>query len=223
MVATPGQTAASEAAPVRPMHLPMDARTWLGLEPRPQPGALGAARHAGHLDSRAVPVRRVRAGRGHRRHGGDVRPASGVGHRAVPVVCQPAVGARHRRDHPRPGSEHHPGPGGRPRRRDRDPDRQRGARQPRHGRRGPGSSPRWCPARGLPGAGPRVPGIESIMDRIDVRLADASGWDELDGNPAPGGRSPLWARMPDLLDPLSGASRPSSATTCPSASARRSA
>ncbi|HET6772520.1 MAG TPA: thioesterase family protein [Acidimicrobiales bacterium] len=62
-------------------------------------------------------------------------------------------------------------------------------------------APEACPVRG-----PRVPGTESIMDRIDVRLADARGWDELDGNPAPGGRSLLWARMPDLLDPLSGAS-----------------
>lgn len=52
---------------------------------------------------------------------------------------------------------------------------------------------------------PRVPGIESIMDRIDVRLADARGWDEVEGNPMPGGRSLLWARMPDMLDLSSGA------------------
>jgi acyl-CoA thioesterase len=44
------------------------------------------------------------------------------------------------------------------------------------------------------------------MDRIDVRLADARSWDEVDGNPVPGGRSLLWARMPDLLDVSSGAS-----------------
>ena len=54
--------------------------------------------------------------------------------------------------------------------------------------------------------GARFPGIESIMDRIDVRLASARGWDEVDGNPAAGGRSMLWARMPDLLDASSGAS-----------------
>jgi acyl-CoA thioesterase len=53
---------------------------------------------------------------------------------------------------------------------------------------------------------PRFPGTESIMDRIDVRLASARAWDEMDGNPVPDGRSMLWARMPDLLDLSSGAS-----------------
>jgi acyl-CoA thioesterase II len=61
--------------------------------------------------------------------------------------------------------------------------------------------PEDCPARGL-----RMPGTESIMDRIDVRLADARSWEDMEGNPAPDGRSLLWARMPDLLDPSSGAS-----------------
>ena len=64
--------------------------------------------------------------------------------------------------------------------------------------------------------GPCLPGTESIMDRIDVRLADARPWEEMDGNPAPDGRSLLWARMPDLLDPSSGPAWPSSATTWPS-------
>jgi acyl-CoA thioesterase len=54
--------------------------------------------------------------------------------------------------------------------------------------------------------GPRLPGTESIMDRLDVRLASARAWDEMDGNPAPDGRSMLWARVPDLLDLSSGAS-----------------
>jgi acyl-CoA thioesterase II len=54
--------------------------------------------------------------------------------------------------------------------------------------------------------GPRFPGTESIMDRIDVRLADARAWSDIDGNPSPTGRSMLWARMPDLLDLSSGAS-----------------
>jgi acyl-CoA thioesterase II len=53
---------------------------------------------------------------------------------------------------------------------------------------------------------PRIPGTESIMDRIDVRLARARTWDDVDGNPIPGGRSLLWARMPDLLELSSGAS-----------------
>jgi acyl-CoA thioesterase II len=47
---------------------------------------------------------------------------------------------------------------------------------------------------------PRVPDIPSIQDRIDTRLADARGWDEVDGHPTPSGRSVLWARMPDLLE-----------------------
>jgi acyl-CoA thioesterase len=54
--------------------------------------------------------------------------------------------------------------------------------------------------------GPRFPGTESITDRIDIRLADARSWDEIDGNPSADGRSLLWARVPDLLDLSSGAS-----------------
>jgi acyl-CoA thioesterase len=54
--------------------------------------------------------------------------------------------------------------------------------------------------------GPRFPGTESIMDRLDIRLADARAWDEVDGNPSADGRSLLWARVPDLLDLSSGAS-----------------
>jgi acyl-CoA thioesterase len=46
----------------------------------------------------------------------------------------------------------------------------------------------------------RLPDRESIMDRIDVRLADARPWTEIEGHPMPGGRSALWARLPDVLD-----------------------
>ena len=60
--------------------------------------------------------------------------------------------------------------------------------------------PDECPVRL-----PRVPGIPSIQDRIDTRLAAARGWDEIEGNPVPDGRSLLWARMPDLLELSSGA------------------
>ena len=62
-------------------------------------------------------------------------------------------------------------------------------------------APEDCEVRG-----PRFPGTESIMDRIDVRLAAARAWSDIDGNPSPTGRSMLWARMPDLLDLSSGAS-----------------
>jgi acyl-CoA thioesterase-2 len=39
----------------------------------------------------------------------------------------------------------------------------------------------------------------SIMDRIDMRMADARGFDELDGTPG-SGRCALWVRLPGLLD-----------------------
>lgn len=61
-------------------------------------------------------------------------------------------------------------------------------------------TPEDSPARSM-----RFPGIETIMDRLDLRLANARAWDDLDGSPAPGGRSALWARMPDLLEVSSGA------------------
>lgn len=61
--------------------------------------------------------------------------------------------------------------------------------------------PEECEVRG-----PRFPGTESIMDRIDVRLAGARPWDEVEGHPSRDGRSTLWARMPDLLEVSSGAS-----------------
>lgn len=47
----------------------------------------------------------------------------------------------------------------------------------------------------------RIPGEESIMSRLDMRLASAQTWDQLEGHPVPGGRSALWARIPELLDP----------------------
>jgi acyl-CoA thioesterase II len=53
---------------------------------------------------------------------------------------------------------------------------------------------------------PRLATGESIHDRIDVRLARARSWEDIDGHPAPDGRSSVWARMPDLLDLSSGAS-----------------
>jgi acyl-CoA thioesterase len=39
----------------------------------------------------------------------------------------------------------------------------------------------------------------SIMERLEMRLADARDWTELDGTPGTG-RSSLWARVPDVLD-----------------------
>src|SRR3546814_8001427 len=51
---------------------------------------------------------------------------------------------------------------------------------------------------------PRYPGTESIMDRIDTRLASALDHADLPGPGMPGGRQALWARTPDALD-MSGA------------------
>ena len=45
---------------------------------------------------------------------------------------------------------------------------------------------------------PAFPGMDTIMSHLDVRLARARIWNDLDGTPAPGGRSTLWVRIPDL-------------------------
>jgi acyl-CoA thioesterase len=60
--------------------------------------------------------------------------------------------------------------------------------------------PEECDPRPL-----RIPGEESIMSRLDLRLASARSWEDLQGTPAPGGRSALWARIPDLLEPSAAA------------------
>jgi acyl-CoA thioesterase len=39
---------------------------------------------------------------------------------------------------------------------------------------------------------------ESIMGRLNIRLALGSPWDEIDGNPVPRGRSALWVQTPDI-------------------------
>jgi acyl-CoA thioesterase II len=47
---------------------------------------------------------------------------------------------------------------------------------------------------------PRHPGTESIMDRLDTRLALARDLADLPGPGVPDGRSALWARMPEVLE-----------------------
>jgi acyl-CoA thioesterase len=47
---------------------------------------------------------------------------------------------------------------------------------------------------------PRFAMGESIMDRLDVRLAAANPMESIQGNPVPDGRSALWARIPDVLE-----------------------
>jgi acyl-CoA thioesterase II len=56
-------------------------------------------------------------------------------------------------------------------------------------------TPDDCPRRQM-----RFPGAESIMDRIEVRLAAARGLDQLPGPGMADGRSALWARLPDVLE-----------------------
>ncbi len=46
----------------------------------------------------------------------------------------------------------------------------------------------------------RFPGAESIMDRLDVRIASAHDLTKLPVEPMPGGRSALWARLPEVLE-----------------------
>lgn len=53
--------------------------------------------------------------------------------------------------------------------------------------------PEHCPVRA-----PRFGMERSIMTRMDVRIAIGRGWDDLDGNPVPDGRSALWVRVPDV-------------------------
>jgi len=60
--------------------------------------------------------------------------------------------------------------------------------------------PEGCPHRSFP-----EESVESIMKRLDVRLANARDWNDVDGRPMVGGRSTLWARTPDGLDLASGA------------------
>jgi acyl-CoA thioesterase-2 len=56
--------------------------------------------------------------------------------------------------------------------------------------------PEDCPKRSL-----RLPGEDSIMKRLEIRLASARDWADLPGNPVEGGRSALWARIPELTEP----------------------
>ncbi len=50
-----------------------------------------------------------------------------------------------------------------------------------------------CPVRA-----PRFGMERSIMTRLDVRIAVGQGWETLEGNPVPDGRSALWVRVPDV-------------------------
>lgn len=47
----------------------------------------------------------------------------------------------------------------------------------------------------------RLPDVESISNRIDLRMAVATPPEEMPGNPRADGRASLWARIPDLLEP----------------------
>jgi acyl-CoA thioesterase len=55
--------------------------------------------------------------------------------------------------------------------------------------------PEDCPRRI-----PRSEGTDSIMERLDVRLADARPLGDLPGPPQPDGRCALWARIPEVLE-----------------------
>ncbi len=59
--------------------------------------------------------------------------------------------------------------------------------------------PADCPPRQY-----RHPGEDSIMRRLDVRLASGRDMADLDGTPGDG-RSALWARLPEMLEPSTAA------------------
>lgn len=46
---------------------------------------------------------------------------------------------------------------------------------------------------------------DGMMARLEFRLADARSWEEIDGHPQPGGRSSMWARMPEGTEMSAGA------------------
>lgn len=53
--------------------------------------------------------------------------------------------------------------------------------------------PADCPLRELP-----VDAKDTLATRVEMRLADARGYEELSGTPAVGGRSALWVRIPEI-------------------------
>lgn len=59
--------------------------------------------------------------------------------------------------------------------------------------------PSECPRREL-----RFEVVESIMGRVETRVAGGRQFDELDGTPGDG-RSALWCRLPEVLEPSAGA------------------
>ena len=92
------------------------------------------------------------------------------------------------------------GAGRRPRGRPRDPDGQRRARPSRAGQRRPvgADARRAVPAECEPRRF-RNPNDDSIMQRLDMRLALGQDFADFDGTPGTG-RSALWARLPDGLE-----------------------
>jgi acyl-CoA thioesterase-2 len=58
--------------------------------------------------------------------------------------------------------------------------------------------PDQCPPRRFPAD------VESVMGRLEVRVADGRQYDELDGTPGTG-RSAMWCRMPEVLEPSAAA------------------
>ncbi len=79
------------------------------------------------------------------------------------------------------------------------------------GRRSSDEEGTWpeCPAVPPPSACPprehRFGVRDSLFSRIDLRVAQARNWEDLDGTPSPDGRSALWARIPELDEVSAGA------------------
>ena len=190
----PGRVDAGCGAAAEPRRAPLgcgDGRTAL---PRARgdrrPAAVAPAGHPGGVHPGAVPLRRMRPGRRHRRPRRGLGAPHGVGHRPVPRLRAHGHGPRLGGRSCPPPAAHHPGPGHRPTRRPR---------------RSSPSTPPWAATTStLPGTWvtpptcppPRsaraqeIPAMfaDTVLVRVEHRVARGRLMVELDGHP---GRRPL--------------------------------
>ena len=145
--------------------------------PRPpgdaQSASLVPAGRAQADGARGLPLRRLRSGGGGDRARGDHRAAAGVGDGAVSLVCASPSVLDLDVIVPVAGRNTHAGTRHRPRRRSGDLHRQRGARQPHAGDRGPmGADAGRAAARRTARAPPALPTSEgTIHDQVEMRVA----------------------------------------------------
>ena len=200
-VAASGRAVPTSRSPTIPVA--MDSRSFLGLEPTHNRVPLEAAGHA----SGSAPAGNFLFG------GSGLAAAIAAmeatsGRQCVWATAQylsyakPGEVRRHRRDDRRRGPPDHPGPGGVPRGRSRDPHGQRGARRPPDRRGGPVGDDARRASRARRLSGPPAlhrPRPDSISTRLDQRMVKGRPFETLDGTPGDG-QTLLWARIPDVID-----------------------